>query len=182
MTPAQCSRPLVPGYRFSARRWLSDRQRQDRPQPPRSEDRHRPCYTLAAVTVANWTISKLQQKQAPYISNYQYISKNNPRNVFTYWQTDVSGNVTSLYRELRYIGSLRTAKFIPWIRNPIYTKEILLFCTMETENFIRYIRLSDISKFYKYIERETNVWTWYSNLDVPVILKARKGKWKNRLQ
>ena len=55
--------------------------------------------------------------------------------------------------ELGYIGSLRTAKFIRYIRNPIYTRELLWFCTMEVENFILYIRLiditeSDISEFY----------------------------------
>ena len=55
--------------------------------------------------------------------------------------------------EVRYIGSLRTAKFILYIRNPIYTRKFLLFCPMRNENFIRYIRLSDIiesdiSEFY----------------------------------
>ena len=55
--------------------------------------------------------------------------------------------------EFGYIGSLRTAKFIRYIRNPIYTRNFLLFPKMGTENFIRYIRLSDmtesiISEFY----------------------------------
>ena len=41
--------------------------------------------------------------------------------------------------EVGYIGSLRTAKFFPYIRNPIHASELLLFCTMGTENFIRQI-------------------------------------------
>ena len=45
-----------------------------------------------------------------------------------------------------YIGSLQTAKFIRYIRNPIYTRKLLLLCTMGTGNFIRYIRLSDITE------------------------------------
>ena len=53
-----------------------------------------------------------------------------------------------LYTELAYIESLRTSKFI---RNPIYTEE-LLFCTIGTENFIRYNRLLLYSCTYlKYI-------------------------------
>ena len=51
--------------------------------------------------------------------------------------------------ELGYIGSLRTAKFIRYIGNAICARE-LLFCTMGSENYIRYIRLSesDTSEFY----------------------------------
>ena len=48
--------------------------------------------------------------------------------------------------ELEYIGSLPIAKFIRYIRNTIYTRNFLFICTMGTENFIRYIRLSDINK------------------------------------
>ena len=36
--------------------------------------------------------------------------------------------------------------FIRYIRNPMYTRIFLLFCTMSTEHFIRYIRLSDITQ------------------------------------
>ena len=48
--------------------------------------------------------------------------------------------------KLGYIGFLRAANFIRYIRNPIYTRELLLFCTMGTGNFIRYIRLFDITE------------------------------------
>ena len=49
--------------------------------------------------------------------------------------------------ELRHIGFLRTTKFIRYIRNPIYTTELLLFCTTGTGIFIRYIHSSDITGY-----------------------------------
>ena len=49
--------------------------------------------------------------------------------------------------ELGYIISLRTAKFIRYIRNPIYTRELILFGNIGMENFIQYIRLCDIPDY-----------------------------------
>ena len=99
--------------------------------------------------------------------------------------------------ELEYIGSLQMAKSIRYIRNPIYTRKLLLFCTMETEHFIRYSRLfditeSDIFEFYctvlllianprglLHIISSSKIkccnWNHYQTVSAPLLLPSRLG-------
>ena len=93
-------------------------------------------YEFTVVT-AKWSHIRLQ---CVHVWIWKYLRRNNSAQMYLRKKNDLeSDNKMPMLRasrvslntvELGYVGSLRLAKFLRYIRNPIYTRKFLLFCTI----------------------------------------------------